>query len=91
MLYGNMHIRINHEASRLIREEPERFFMPEGNGMVTKQQYLDIVGLPYTYEPKIKLNSFHGHSQYNPVQNVYFFDKRQEKQGKLILEESKWK
>ena len=75
MLYGNMHIRINHEAAKLIKEQPERFFMPEGNGIVTTQQYLDIVGLPYTYEPKIKLNSFHGHSKHNLIQNVYFFDK----------------
>ena len=33
----------------MIREEPERFFMPEGNGIVTKEKYHQIVGLSKHY------------------------------------------
>ena len=34
LYYGNMQIRVQKEASRLIREEPERFFLPEGTGII---------------------------------------------------------
>ena len=36
MLYGNMQVRIQKEATRLMKEEPERFYMPQGNGIVTR-------------------------------------------------------
>ena len=39
MLYGNMNIRVQKEAARLIREEPERFYLPEGNGLLAEQEY----------------------------------------------------
>ena len=32
-LYGNMPLRVREEAARLIKEEPERFYPIEGNGM----------------------------------------------------------
>ena len=35
LFYGNMQIRAQKEAERLIREEPGRFFLPEGNGILT--------------------------------------------------------
>ena len=34
MLYGDMQVRARKEAARLIKEEPERFFLPEGNGIL---------------------------------------------------------
>ena len=46
MLYGNMQIRAQKEAARMIKEEPERFFMVEGNGMLSHQEYLKIMNLP---------------------------------------------
>ena len=61
MLYGNMNIRVQHEAARLIREEPERFFMPSGNGLVTDNEYKDIVGVPHAYKPTITRTSTYGH------------------------------
>ena len=76
MLYGNMQIRVQNEASRLMKEEPERFFMPEGNGMVSKTQYLDIIGRPHGYVSNITSTSTYGHSNRNFIQNVYAFDKR---------------
>ena len=34
MYYGNLLLRAQKEASRQMKEEPERYFMPEGNGIV---------------------------------------------------------
>ena len=34
MYYGNMQIRVQQEAARMIKEEPERFFLPEGTGII---------------------------------------------------------
>ena len=61
MLYGNMHLRIQKEAARLIKEEPERFFMAEGNGLVTQQQYLEMMGLQTDFKPKISAEDTWGH------------------------------
>uniref|UniRef100_A0A7S3CHX9 Uncharacterized protein n=1 Tax=Strombidium rassoulzadegani TaxID=1082188 RepID=A0A7S3CHX9_9SPIT len=61
MLYGNMHIRMQREIASLIQNEPERFFMPAGNGLVTHQEYLDIVKVPSDYKPQITLESTFGH------------------------------
>jgi hypothetical protein len=45
----------------MIKEEPERFFMPEGNGIVTREEYHGIVGLPKDYKPKITHEDRFGH------------------------------
>ena len=50
--YGNLMLRAQKDASRMIKEEPERFFMPSGNGMVTQEDYNRIIGLPKDYAPK---------------------------------------
>ena len=34
LYYGNMQIRVQKEAARLIREEPERFFLPSGSKII---------------------------------------------------------
>ena len=52
MAYGDMMIRAQKDASRMIKEEPERFFMPQGNGMVSQKEYNQIVGLPENYKGK---------------------------------------
>ena len=54
LYYGNMQIRIQKEASRLMREEPERFFLPEGTGIIDQKGYNKIVGIPENYQPKLK-------------------------------------
>ena len=41
--YGNMFVRAQKTASRLIKEEPERFYMPAGNGIVANQAEYDKV------------------------------------------------
>ena len=45
----------------MIKEEPERFYMPEGNGIVTREEYHAHVGLPKDYKPKITLDNRFGH------------------------------
>ena len=45
LFYGNMQVRAQKEAERLIREEPERFFLPEGNGILSNSEYKKIMGL----------------------------------------------
>jgi hypothetical protein len=35
LFYGNMQIRAQKEAERLIREEPGRFFLQEWNGILS--------------------------------------------------------
>lgn len=37
--------RIKKEAGRLIKEEPERFYFPEGNGIVTREEYHEILNI----------------------------------------------
>ena len=54
LYYGTMQIRIQKEASRLIKEEPERFFLPEGTGIIDQKGYNKIVGIPENYQPKRK-------------------------------------
>ena len=44
-----MPMRIQTEAARLIKEEPERFFPIEGNGMVTHKRYRKMVGISQDY------------------------------------------
>ena len=34
MFYGNLMVRARKEAERMIREEPERFYLPEGSGII---------------------------------------------------------
>ena len=53
ILYGTLMLRAQKEASRMIREEPERFFLPRGTGIVEQGQYNRIVGLPAGYSPRI--------------------------------------
>ncbi len=40
-----MMFRVQKEAERVIREEPERFFMPEGNLIMTQKEYLDTLNI----------------------------------------------
>ncbi len=54
MAYGNMMERAQKEASLLMQQEPERFFMPSGNGLVSQEEYNKIVGLPTNYKEKPK-------------------------------------
>ena len=35
MFYGTLQLRAQKEAARLIKEEPERFFLPNGNNMLS--------------------------------------------------------
>ena len=49
-----MQLRARKEAGRMIKEEPERFFLPEGNNMLTQAEYNKIIGIPEDYEPKLK-------------------------------------
>ena len=34
MFYGNLMLRARREAAKSIKEEPERYFLPEGTGIV---------------------------------------------------------
>ena len=38
----------------MIREEPERFFLPVNSGIITQHEYNKIIGVPEDYKPKIK-------------------------------------
>eukprot|EP00806_Schmidingerella_arcuata_P006395 Macronucleus_6823.p1 GENE.Macronucleus_6823~~Macronucleus_6823.p1 ORF type:complete len:147 (+),score=30.02 Macronucleus_6823:1-441(+) len=53
LLYGNMMVRAQKEAARSIREEPERFFLPEDNQILDQAKYNEIMGLPRDYKPKL--------------------------------------
>ena len=53
MYYGNLLLRARKEASRMIKEEPERFFLPQGNGMIDQTSYNKIIGIPENYRPRI--------------------------------------
>ena len=35
MFYGNLQIRALKEAERMLREEPERFFLPANSGIIS--------------------------------------------------------
>ena len=54
MYYGNMQIRVQQEAARLIKEEPERFFLPYNSKVVDQKGYNKIIGIPENYNPKLK-------------------------------------
>ena len=54
MLYGNLFLRAQKEAARLIKEEPERFYMPEGNGLVDESKYKQILNIPANHKPAWK-------------------------------------
>ena len=54
MLYGNLFLRAQKEAARMIKEEPERFFMPEGNGIIDQKKYYEVLNIPANYKPKLK-------------------------------------
>ena len=54
MAYGNMSIRAQKEASKLIAEEPERFFLPSTSGFMTQKEYNELMGISADYKPKLK-------------------------------------
>ena len=54
MLYGNMTVRAQKEAARLIQEEPERFFLPANSGIISQREYNKLIGVHEDYKPKIK-------------------------------------
>lgn len=45
MFYGNKQFRIQKEAARLLREEPERFYLPEGNNVYSRDLYKQDINL----------------------------------------------
>ena len=49
MFYGNLQLRATKEAARLIKEEPERFYLPGNNGICTVEQYRKIMNIPQSY------------------------------------------
>ena len=53
MCYGNLFLRAQKEAERMIKEEPERFFLPQGTGIVEQKQYNKLLGIPENYRPRI--------------------------------------
>ena len=53
MLYGNLMLRAQVEASRTIKDEPERFFLPTGTGIVEQAKYNRIIGKDEGYKPKL--------------------------------------
>ena len=53
MLYGNMMIRAQRNAAKTIKEEPERFFLPNNSGIVDQASYNKIIGVPEDYKPKV--------------------------------------
>ena len=56
MYYGNLVRRAQREAARTIQEEPERFFLPKGTGIVDQPKYNTIIGQPENYKPKLDAN-----------------------------------
>lgn len=40
--------RVREEAERLIKEEPELFYLPAGNGLFTKTEYAEALNLKKT-------------------------------------------
>ena len=53
MYYGTLLVRARKEASRMIKEEPERFFLPQNNGIIEQTSYNKIIGIPENYQPRI--------------------------------------
>ena len=53
LYYGNMQIRARKEAERMIREEPERFWLPENSGILDQKAYNKLMNVPEDYKPKI--------------------------------------
>ena len=51
MLYGNLMLRAQVEAARTIKEEPERYFLPTGTGIVDQGKYNKIIGQDENYKP----------------------------------------
>ena len=51
MFYGNLMVRARKEAERMIKEEPERFFLPEGTGILEQKDYNKVMGIPENYRP----------------------------------------
>lgn len=49
-----MQVRAQKEATRMIKEEPERFFLPSNSGIISQAEYNLLMGLPADYTPKIK-------------------------------------
>ena len=50
-----MQMRAQVEAARMIDEEPERFFLPKGSGIMEQSEYNTIIaGKPADYKPKLK-------------------------------------
>ncbi len=39
MFYGTKQFRVQKEAARLLKEEPERFYLPEGNNVYPRAEY----------------------------------------------------
>ena len=54
MTYGNLMVRARKEAERMIKEEPERFYLPEGSGIIEQKEYNRLLGIPENYRPKIR-------------------------------------
>lgn len=38
----------------MIKEEPERFFLPSNSGLISQNEYNKLIGIPENYKPKIK-------------------------------------
>ena len=53
MFYGNLMVRARKEAERMIREEPERFYLPEGSGIIEQKEYNKVLGIPANYKPRL--------------------------------------
>ena len=53
MYYGSLMIRAQREASRTIKDEPERFFLPPGTGIVEQAKYNEIIGVAEDYKPSV--------------------------------------
>ena len=51
-----MMIRAQRSASKSMKEEPERYFLPPNSGIVEQQKYNTIIGLPEDYKPKVTEN-----------------------------------
>ena len=45
MFYGTKQFRVQQEAARLLREEPERFYLPDGNNVYPRDLYKQDVNL----------------------------------------------
>ena len=56
MIYGSMMLRARREAARIIREEPERLFLPDGTGIVEQAQYNEIIGKSPDYKGKLNVD-----------------------------------